>query len=62
MTKPAPVNFKNDRHSGSITLEFLTPMFGGGFDSHTSEGAQHKPIDFVTPVRVASIRGQLRHW
>lgn len=62
MTKPVPVKFKNDRHSGSITLEFLTPMFGGGFDSHTSEGAQHKPIDSVTPVRVASIRGQLRHW
>lgn len=38
--------------------EFLTPVFGGGvkIDGH------HKPSDERTPVRVPSIRGQLRFW
>ncbi|KYF57429.1 hypothetical protein BE08_43505 [Sorangium cellulosum] len=40
------------------TYEFLTPVFGGGVKV---EG-QHKHADPVTPVRAASIRGQLRFW
>lgn len=36
------------------TYRFLTPVFGGGVKVHES--------DPVTPVRVASIRGQLRFW
>ncbi|WP_437834962.1 type III-B CRISPR module RAMP protein Cmr1 [Sorangium sp. So ce1153] len=40
------------------TYEFLTPVFGGGVKV---EG-QHKRADPVTPVRAASIRGQLRFW
>lgn len=63
MTKPAPVNFRNERHSGSVTLEFLTPMFGGGTrNREAGKGSQFKEADEVTPVRVASIRGQLRYW
>lgn len=40
------------------TYCFLTPVFGGGVrvDGH------HKPHDAVTPVRVPSLRGQLRFW
>lgn len=40
------------------TYRFLTPVFGGGVrvDGHI------KPADTVTPVRVPSIRGQLRFW
>ncbi|WP_437485786.1 type III-B CRISPR module RAMP protein Cmr1 [Sorangium sp. So ce1014] len=40
------------------TYEFLTPVFGGGV---RVEG-QHKRADPVTPIRAASIRGQLRFW
>ncbi len=40
------------------TYRFLTPVFGGG----VSVKGQHKPHDEVTPVRVPSIRGQLRFW
>jgi CRISPR-associated protein Cmr1 len=36
------------------TYRFLTPVFGGG--------VKLKESDPVTPVRVASIRGQLRFW
>lgn len=37
---------------------FLTPVFGGG----VRVDGQHKPSDEVTPVRVPSLRGQLRFW
>lgn len=37
---------------------FLTPVFGGG----VRVDGQHKPSDEVTPVRVPSMRGQLRFW
>jgi CRISPR-associated protein Cmr1 len=40
------------------TYQFVTPVFGGGV---RVEG-HHKPYDPRTPVRVASIRGQLRFW
>jgi CRISPR-associated protein Cmr1 len=40
------------------TYRFLTPVFGGGV--HVD--GQKKPHDEVTPVRVPSIRGQLRFW
>jgi CRISPR-associated protein Cmr1 len=40
------------------TYEFLTPVFGGG----VKVDGQHKRTDPVTPVRAASIRGQLRFW
>lgn len=36
------------------TYRFITPVFGGGVEP--------KKTDAVTPVRVASIRGQLRFW
>lgn len=40
------------------SFRFLTPMFGGGVEVKGPE----KPYDSVTPIRVASIRGQLRFW
>lgn len=42
----------------TCTFRFITPVFGGGVqvDGHK------KPFDPVTPVRVPSIRGQLRFW
>ncbi|WP_437677255.1 type III-B CRISPR module RAMP protein Cmr1 [Sorangium sp. So ce131] len=40
------------------TYEFLTPVFGSGV---TVKG-QHKHVDPVTPIRAASMRGQLRFW
>lgn len=45
------------------TYRFLTPMFGGGvrLDNQHKDN-QHKLHDPVTPVRAASIRGQLRFW
>jgi len=46
----APLAAKGDVR----TYRFLTPVFGGGVEA--------KRFDPVTPVRVASIRGQLRFW
>ena len=40
------------------TYTFLTPVFGGGVEVN----AHNKPFDPVTPIRVASVRGQLRFW
>ena len=52
---PTTVAWRTDGiRSESRTYKFLTPVFGGGFDPR-------KP-DPVTPVRVPSIRGQLRFW
>lgn len=42
-------------------LKFITPMFGGGV--RLSPDAPHrKEHDAITPVRGASLRGQLREW
>ena len=56
---PAPAS----RATGELvhderTYRFLTPVFGGGV--HVEK--QHKHADPRTPVRVPSIRGQLRFW
>lgn len=42
------------------TYVFLTPMLGGGVEFSEVQG--EKPHDPVTPVRVPSLRGQLRFW
>lgn len=49
-----------DEHRLEATLEFITPMFGGGVA--LMDPPHHKPPDGVTPVRGASLRGQLRAW
>ncbi|HRI06726.1 MAG TPA: type III-B CRISPR module RAMP protein Cmr1, partial [Nannocystaceae bacterium] len=41
-----------------FTFRLITPMFGGGVEIN---GPQ-KPCDPITPIRVPSIRGQLRFW
>lgn len=41
-----------------FTFRLITPMFGGGVEIN---GPQ-KPHDPITPIRVPSIRGQLRFW
>ena len=65
MKKPAPIVLKSPEARGRVTIErvvhMLTPMFGGGV--HVDELArQVKPHDPVTPLRSASVRGQLRFW
>ena len=59
---PARLDQRSDADSTEETrtfdITFLTPMMGGGVEIN---GAQ-KPCDPVTPIRVASIRGQLRFW
>lgn len=56
---PARLDARDDgAHTIELTLAFLTPMMGGGVEIN---GPQ-KPCDPVTPIRVASIRGQLRFW
>lgn len=63
MSKPAPIRRKRTRHHEARTLEVITPIFGGGTtQKEAGEGSQFKEIDPVTPVRVPSIRGQLRYW
>lgn len=41
-----------------FTFRLITPMFGGGVEIN---GPQ-KPHDRITPIRIPSIRGQLRFW
>lgn len=50
-TQPKTVEF-------DFTFRLITPMFGGGVEIN---GPQ-KPHDPITPIRVPSIRGQLRFW
>ena len=44
------------------TYQFLTPVFGGGVKLPADGSVGTKDIDPITPVRVPSIRGQLRFW
>ena len=48
----------------TFTFQFLTPMQGGGvwWDSANEDTKHVKEHDAVTPVRGASVRGQLRFW
>lgn len=55
---PASVQAPDADTTFTRTIAFLTPMMGGGVEI---KGTQ-KPCDPVTPIRVASIRGQLRFW
>jgi CRISPR-associated protein Cmr1 len=63
---PEKIEWKKDQKNSDViveerTYEFLTPVFGGGVK--IDKDAPHKkPHDPVTPVRAASIRGQLRFW
>lgn len=59
---PAPVSRdENKLTSDERTYRFLTPVFGGGVRVE-SEQSWKKLGDPRTPVRVPSIRGQLRFW
>ncbi len=44
------------------TYQFLTPVFGGGVKLPEDDKDGTKNIDPITPIRVPSIRGQLRFW
>lgn len=44
------------------TYQFLTPVFGGGVKLSEDDKVGTKDIDPITPIRVPSIRGQLRFW
>jgi CRISPR-associated protein Cmr1 len=50
-----------DRTSETVAFQVITPLFGGGVNINTQNPHLKKP-DPVTPVRTASIRGQLRFW
>lgn len=54
----APVVVRDARVVDERSYEFITPVFGGGV---RVEGPR-KHRDPVTPVRAASLRGQLRFW
>lgn len=56
--KPPPKREWKTRHSEERRYRFLTYVFGGGVKVREHE----KPFDAVTPVRAASVRGQLRFW
>lgn len=64
---PASIVVRGDAGRGverlSVSLEVITPLFGGGV--HVASGEETRQLkrpDAVTPVRGASIRGQLRFW
>lgn len=66
-TSPAPIELNSERiRTIERNVRFLTPVFGGGVQSSTfygdNEASQQKPLDPVTPVRSASVRGHLRFW
>jgi CRISPR-associated protein Cmr1 len=61
--KPAELTTRSDDQFVTIkrTFQVVTPVFGGGV--RINKYATHqKEIDTVTPVRGASVRGQLRFW
>lgn len=64
MKTPAKIDFKKQR-DGKVELiekfEVITPVFGGGVYVDQSKGHE-KDHDPITPVRAASVRGQLRFW
>lgn len=57
---PASLDPRPDPSTILLRYSFrvITPMHGGGITSKQAA----KPFDPVTPIRVASIRGQLRFW
>lgn len=57
---PDELTFK-PRDRETVSFEVITPLFGGGVHI-AKENAHLKEPDRVTPVRTASIRGQLRFW
>jgi CRISPR-associated protein Cmr1 len=60
--KPEPVQQRDgSQRRIEATLRFITPMFGGGVKLNT-QSPHHKEHDRITPVRGASLRGQLRTW
>lgn len=63
MRRPAPIKEVPLRDTVEIVerFEIITPMFGGGVHIDQSRSHDKKP-DPLTPVRAASIRGQLRFW
>lgn len=60
-TRPAEENELPER-LWRTTLQFVTPLFGGGVDLSEASKAHVKLQDPVTLVRGASLRGQLRFW
>jgi len=50
-----------EKYHLEATLEFIAPMFGGGVRLN-SDNPHLKEPDVITPVRGASLRGQLREW
>jgi CRISPR-associated protein Cmr1 len=47
----------------TVSLRFLSPVFGGGVDLDPDKNKRHqRKADPITPVRSASVRGQLRAW
>jgi len=64
---PALLTLKEDDERDIIretrTYRFLTYVMGGGVKVDSDEKTRHqKERDKLTPIRVASIRGQLRFW
>ena len=60
---PPPCDTRDSARILSASLEFITPLFGGGVRAASGEEQRHqKEPDPITPVRGASLRGQLRHW
>lgn len=62
MGGPAEINWKDNIETLKVELEFLTPMFGGGPESHRANAPHIKEPDPYTPVRSATFRGALRYW
>lgn len=62
--KPGPVSVRQAAgHELRATLDFLTPVFGGGVRVDVDKDRrQMKEPDLVTPVRAPSLRGALREW
>ena len=66
MTKPmmkAPaITKRSTKKRLEVDVQFMTYVFGGGVIQEPDPNKPSKPFDPVTPVRSASVRGQLRYW
>ncbi len=60
-SKPTLSTNTENLYEINAELHFITPMFGGGVKLN-ADAPHQKEYDAVTPVRGASLRGQLRTW
>ena len=59
---PDTLDLRTDAEVIRVSFRVTTPLFGGGVHLGDKDHAHLKEPDAITPVRGATVRGQLRFW